>query len=39
MATHSTVLAGKIPWTENSGELQSTGSQSDIAEQLTVSDL
>ena len=27
MATHSTVLAGKIPWTENSGELQSTGSQ------------
>ena len=27
MATHSSVLAQKIPWTEDPGELQSTGSQ------------
>ena len=27
MATHSSVLAGIIPWTEESGGLQSTGSQ------------
>ena len=26
MATHSTILAWKIPWTEESGELQSMGS-------------
>ena len=26
-ATHSNILAGKIPWTEESGRLQSTGSQ------------
>ena len=25
MATHSTTLAGKIPWTEGSGGLQSIG--------------
>ena len=27
MATHSIVLAWKIPWTEEPGKLQSTGSQ------------
>ena len=27
MATHSSILAWKIPWTEESGGLQSTGSQ------------
>ena len=26
MATHSSILAGKIPWTEEPGELQSIGS-------------
>ena len=28
MATHSSVLAWRIPWTEEPGGLQSTGSQS-----------
>ena len=28
MATHSSTLAWKIPWTEEPGSLQSTGSQS-----------
>ena len=27
MATHSSILARRIPWTEESGGLQSTGSQ------------
>ena len=27
MATHSSVLAWRIPWTEKPGRLQSTGSQ------------
>jgi len=27
MATHSSILAWRIPWTEESGGLQSTGSQ------------
>ena len=27
MATHSNILAGKIPWTEERGWLQSMGSQ------------
>ena len=27
MATHSSILAWKIPWMEKLGELQSTGSQ------------
>ena len=27
MATHSSSLAGKIPWTEEPGRLQSLGSQ------------
>ena len=26
-ATHSSILAGRIPWMEESGRLQSTGSQ------------
>ena len=28
MATHSSILAWRTPWTEEPGELQSTGSQS-----------
>ena len=28
MATHSRTFAGKIPWTEEPGRLQSMGSQS-----------
>ena len=27
VATHSSILAWRIPWTEEPGELQSTGSQ------------
>ena len=27
MAIHSSILAGRIPWIEESGKLQSTGSQ------------
>ena len=27
MVTHSSILAWRIPWTEEPGELQSTGSQ------------
>ena len=35
MATHSSILAWKIPWTEEPGELQSMGLQeSDMTEQL-----
>ena len=30
MVTHSTILAWKIPWTEESGRLQSTASQKDM---------
>ena len=30
MATHSSILAWRIPWTEEPGGLQSTGSQSRI---------
>ena len=33
MTTHSSILAQKIPWTEESGRLQSTGL--DTTEQLT----
>ena len=29
MATHSSILAWKIPWTEEPGGLESTGSQRD----------
>ena len=36
MATHSSILAWRIPWTEEPGRLQSTGSQSQTrTEQLT----
>ena len=37
MATHSTILAGIIPWTEEPGELHSIGSQkeSDVTELST----
>ena len=35
MATHSSILAWRIPWTEEPGRLQSTGSQeSDTTERL-----
>ena len=35
MATHSSILAWKIPWMEEPGRLQSTGSQSpDMTERL-----
>ena len=29
MATHSSILIGEIPWTEETGRLQSMGSQRD----------
>ena len=32
MATHSSILAWRIPWTEEPGGLQPTGSQSDTTE-------
>ena len=33
MSTHSSILAGRIPWTEESGRLQSVGcKESDVAE-------
>ena len=32
MTTHSTILAWKIPWTEEPGRLQSMESQSDTTE-------
>ena len=35
MATHSSILAWEIPWTEEPGRLQSMGSQLDMTEQLT----
>ena len=36
MATHSSILAWKIPWTEEPGGLQSMGyKKSDMTEQLT----
>ena len=34
MTTHSSILAWRIPWTEEPGRLQSVGSQSQ-AEQMT----
>ena len=38
MATHSSILAWRIPWTEEPGGLQSMGSQeSDTTDQLTLS--
>ena len=36
VATHSSILAWRSPWTEEPGELQSMGSQeSDMTERLT----
>ena len=38
MATHSYVLAWRIPWTEEPGRLQSIGGkESDTTERLTLS--
>ena len=37
MATHSSTLAWRIPWTEEPEGLQPTGSQRDMTEQLTLS--
>jgi len=34
MATHSSILAWRIPWTEEPGGLQSKGSQRDKTERL-----
>ena len=40
MATHSSILAWKIPWAEQPGGLQFTGSQeSDTTERLTLPQL
>ena len=40
MAMHSSILAWRIPWTEDPGGLQSRGSQeSDMTERLTLSHL
>ena len=37
MATHSSILAWRIPWTEESGGLESTGhKESDTTEQLSL---
>ena len=35
MATHSSILAWKIPWTEEPGGLESTGSQRVILDWMT----
>ena len=34
MATHSSILACRIPWMKKSGGLQSMGSQSDMTESI-----
>ena len=34
MATQSSILAWKIPWTERPGGFQSMGSQRDVTERL-----
>ena len=39
MATHSSILAQRILWTEEPGWLQSMGSQTDKTEQLTHNEL
>ena len=36
MATHSSILAWEIPWTEEPGGLQSMGSESDTTERPSV---
>jgi len=38
MATHSSILAWRIPWTEEPGRLQSMGPQRDMTEWLTLSE-
>ena len=35
MATHSGIVACKVPWTAEPGRLQTTGSQRDTTEQLS----
>ena len=35
MATHSSILAWRIPWVEEPGRLQSMGKESDMTERLT----
>ena len=37
MAAHSSVLAWRIPWTEEPGGLQSMAKELDMTEQLTLS--
>ena len=37
MATHSSILAWRILWTEEPGRLQSTVAELDMTEQLTLS--
>ena len=34
MATHPSILAWRIPWTEKPGGLQSMGSESDMTEAI-----
>ena len=36
LATHSSILAWRIPWTEDPGRLQSMGSESDTTERLSM---
>ena len=36
MATHSSVLAWKVPWTEEPGGLHGVAKQSDMAEKITL---
>ena len=36
IATHSSILAWRIPWTEEPGRLQFMGLQTDMTEQLTL---
>ena len=37
MATHSSILAWRIPWTEQPGGFAKTRKESDIIERLTLS--
>ena len=39
MSTHSSIFAWEIPWTEEPGGLQSMGSESATAKQLTLTKL
>ena len=36
MATHSSILAWEVPWTQGPGGLQSMGSQRNTTEQLSI---